>query len=472
MRRRPALQLTEVMSSFADRFGVTRALVYSVLGRVWSVLAGPLTLVFIGRFLTREEQGFYYTFWSVLGLWVFFDLGLGLVIVQFASHERALLWLEDGRMTGDSRARERLASLFHLALRWYGWAGVLMLSVILPVGMLFFNHYRGSVTDVRWVWPWVLVVITSTLNMLVGPLTSILEGSGLFHDIALMRFLMGVVANFSLWIALFLGADLYAAVVLNGMLLLFSGTWVYARHRRFFIDLWSIRPQEHRIRWREEIWPFQWRFAVSWMTGYFMFQIFNPIAFATAGPRAAGQMGMSLMITTAIGLFAQAWITTRAVDYGALVASKNYELLDRTFRKTLLHSMVVITALTGAFLVAIEVLRQVGHSLATRVLPPLPLLILILATLLNHIVNTEASYLRAWKREPFLIIYAPMCAVTAIGSLLAAQRFGVTGMVSVLLVAVAIIGVGGGTVLFLAKRREWRDEEQLDAAVAADLLQP
>lgn len=461
------------MSSFIDRLGITRALVYSVLGRVWSVTAGPVTLIFIARYLSGEEQGFYYTFWSVLGLWVFFDLGLGLVIVQFASHERAVLRLEDGRMTGDPRAKERLASLLHLALRWYGFAGLAALAFILPAGLLFFNHYhRGGSAGVVWVLPWILVTITGTINLMLGPLTSILEGSGLFHDVALMRLLQAITANSCLWISLLLGAELYSAVVLNGMLALFSTVWILVRHRRFFLDLLAVRPQQHGIRWREEIWPFQWRFAVSWMTGYFMFQIFNPIVFATEGPLAAGQMGMSLMITTAIGLFAQAWITTRAVDYGALVASRNYAQLDRTFRATLVQSLVVIVALAGTFLAAIEVLRRLHHPLAARVLPPLPLMILIAATLLNHIVSTEASYLRAWKREPFLIIYAPMCAVTAIGSLLAARPFGVTGMVSVLLAAVALIGVVGGTTLFLARRREWRDEEPLDAAVATEMLQP
>src|SRR6185436_8388253 len=141
----------------AARFGITRALVYSVLGRVWSVTAGPVTLVVIGRFLSGEEQGFYYTFWSVLGLWVFFDLGLGLVIVQFASHERAVLRLENGRMTGDPRAKERLASLLHLALRWYGYAGLAMLSVVLPAGLLFFSRYhRGGGVGIDWVLPWIL----------------------------------------------------------------------------------------------------------------------------------------------------------------------------------------------------------------------------------------------------------------------------------------------------------------------------
>jgi hypothetical protein len=251
----------------------------------------------------------------------------------------------------------------------------------------------------------------------------------------------------------------------------FGVIWLFARHRRFFQDLWSARPQLSTIDWRAEIWPFQWRFAVSWMTGYFMFQIFNPILFATAGAVEAGQMGMSLMISTAIALFAQTWIVTRAVDYGSLVAARKFTILDRHFRSTLLQSLVVMLVLSAGFLGAVEVLRRLGHPLGSRVLPPLPLIMLLAATLLNHVVYAEATYLRAFKREPFLVIFAPMCALTAIGSVILAPRYGATGVVSVLLVSVATIGVCGGTLRFLQKRREWRSDEPLDDAVIAEMAQ-
>jgi hypothetical protein len=107
-RRR--IRVPRFIAALAERFGITRALVYTVLGRSWSVLAGPVSLMFVGRFLTKDEQGFYYTFWSVLGLWVFFDLGLSLIIVQFASHERASFRIVNGRITGDEHAQQRRAS--------------------------------------------------------------------------------------------------------------------------------------------------------------------------------------------------------------------------------------------------------------------------------------------------------------------------------------------------------------------------
>jgi hypothetical protein len=465
-----ASRVPRFVSALAERFGITRALVYTVLGRTWSVLAGPVSLLFVGRFLSRDEQGFYYTFWSVLGLWVFFDLGLSLIIVQFASHERAVLRFVDGRIEGDQRARQRLASLFRLALRWYGWAGALMVAVVLPAGLIFFTRYHPPQVQVKWTGPWLLLVLSTAANVIIAPLASILEGSGKFQDMALMRLLQGMTANVLLWVALLAGGALYSAVALNGTMALFSAIWIFRRHRRFFASLTAQNADGDEIRWRTEIWPFQWRFAMSWMTGYFTFQIFNPILFASAGARVAGQMGMSLMVTTAIWLFAQSWINTRAVDFGALVASRDFETLDRTFRHVVVQSTVVVLALSTAVIAAAALLRRIGHPLAERLLSPLPLSLLTLATVLNHVVSAEATYLRAFKREPFVVIFPLIFAITTIGSLLVVHRYGATGMVTVLTVVVAIVGVGGGTALFAARRRQWRNEAAFPAATGVDAI--
>ena len=54
-------------------FGVDRAIAYTLVGRGWSVIAGPLTLLLIAWSLRPEEQGFYYSFSSVIALNMFFD---------------------------------------------------------------------------------------------------------------------------------------------------------------------------------------------------------------------------------------------------------------------------------------------------------------------------------------------------------------------------------------------------------------
>ena len=122
------------------------------------------------------------------------------------------------------------------------------------------------------------------------------------------------------------------------------------------------------------------------------------------------------------------------------------------------QSSAVILLLSAAVMAAVGVLLHVGHPLAERLLPPAPLAILMAATFLNHVLSAQATYLRAFKREPFVMIYLPIGAITAIGSVAVAPRFGATGMVSVLALAMAIVGIAIGTPVFAARRREWRAE--------------
>ncbi len=439
------------------RLGLTRAVVNSVLARVWSVVAGPISLACVARFLSREEQGFYYTFWSVLGLQIVFELGFSFVIAQFASHERANLRRIGGIMTGDVRSHQRLASLLRLSVKWYCAAGLFMIVVLLPAGFLFFNHYsRGSGVD--WTRPWILVAALTACNLVLIPFAALLEGAGQIEDVSLMRLLQLMTTNVIVWISLASGARLYSAVILSMTMAAFAACWMALRHRALFLDLWHTSTDAHPIDWRSEVWPFQWRMAVSWVSGYIIFQLFNPILFAARGAVEAAQMGMSLMVVISISTFATAWINARAVDYGALIARRRFEELDAIFRASLWQSIGAMTFLSAGFLAAVMLLRAIHHSLAERILAPLPLILLIAGTILNHVFVAEAAYLRAFKREPFMWVTLIVATLSVGGSLLVVKRYGAAGISSVFFAVMAVVAAGGGTVIFLRARLRWRRE--------------
>ena len=52
--------------------GFDRAVGFSVLGRFWSSAAGLVTVALIARFLSSVEQGYYYTFGSLVALQIVF----------------------------------------------------------------------------------------------------------------------------------------------------------------------------------------------------------------------------------------------------------------------------------------------------------------------------------------------------------------------------------------------------------------
>ena len=75
--------------SLLHYIGIDKSIAYSSGGRVVQGLTGLASVYFIGTFLSPEEQGYYFTFGSVLALQVFFELGLHNVLTQFTAHEKA-----------------------------------------------------------------------------------------------------------------------------------------------------------------------------------------------------------------------------------------------------------------------------------------------------------------------------------------------------------------------------------------------
>ena len=100
------------MKTVFNLLGIDRAVAYTLLGRGWAVLSGLITLWFISKNLTLSEQGFYYTFASILALQVIFELGMSYVVMQFASHEMAqLTWTSTHSIAGEEKSLSRLSSL-------------------------------------------------------------------------------------------------------------------------------------------------------------------------------------------------------------------------------------------------------------------------------------------------------------------------------------------------------------------------
>src|SRR5256885_2369225 len=137
--------------------GLDRAVGFTVLARFWSSAAGVVTVALIAPFLSPAEQGYYYTFGSLVAVQIVFELGFSFVILQMASHERARLSIsQDDDITGESVAHARLASVIQKSVRWYSVAALLMAVTVIPVGFYFFYTHQHPGQTVAWRLPWCL----------------------------------------------------------------------------------------------------------------------------------------------------------------------------------------------------------------------------------------------------------------------------------------------------------------------------
>ncbi len=441
--------------------GLDEAVVTTILGRGWGALSGLISLVLLTRFLSGAQQGFYFTFADILGLQVFFELGLAHVLVQFASHERARLeWTANGLLEGDPVAKLRLASLLRLIVRWYGAMTVLILLLLLPGGAAYFLRYGVHDTHIAWQLPWVWIVCVTAGSLAVSPLLALLEGCGLIARIARVQMLLAIVGSLLFWVALRCHWGLYTAPITNTTAFVGNVCWLWLTKRRFFADLWACHaapddPGRMGIGWKQEIWPLQWKIALSWLSGYFIFRMFNPILFALHGSVAAGRLGLSLAAVAALAGISLAWISTKSSPFGMLVARSEFDELDRRFFPCLWQSFTVLALGSALLWLATFALFASGNPLRLRILEPLPMALLLAATLATHFVYCEAIYLRAHKQEPFLVMSLVWGALILLSSLILGRAFGATGMMLGYFIINLTVGAGAGTWIFARKRAEW-----------------
>src|SRR5262245_38433856 len=190
-----------LLHRFLLKTATDRPVLLALLGRSWQILAGPITLLLIAQFFTPEEQGFYYTFASLLALQSFIELGFSVVIINVASHEWAHLSLsEDGPIVGEPRALSRLIDLGRFAFKWYAIGSLIFVISVGSAGFVFLS--RSEYASVHWEAPWFALVALTGFLLWGTPLTSILEGCNQVQTINKFRLSQAIMGSIALWLTL------------------------------------------------------------------------------------------------------------------------------------------------------------------------------------------------------------------------------------------------------------------------------
>jgi len=443
----------------AHAIGLDRAIAFTVLGRIIQGLGSVGSVLLIVHFLTAAEQGYYYALWSLVALQSVFELGFSFVILQVAAHERAHLEFHpDGTITGNETSHVRLASLLQRAVKWYTSAAVVMGIVLLLGGMRFFSLHQQPQAPNIWIVPLRVTVLACAITFSIGPILSFLEGCGQVTHVARMRFFQSLVSVAASWTAMLSHHGLFSpAMVLLGQGFVAS-ILLYSR-RHLLMPLLRRQVRGMGISWRREVWPFQWKIAVSWLCDYFIFQLFTPVLFAFRGPEEAGRMGLSMNIVTQMSAMMLAWMTTKAAPFGSLIAKKETPELDRMFFRSLRQSLLLFTGAAVAILVGVLASPYILPKISRRIESWPIFLLLLLTALGSHVVQSEAIYLRAHKMEPFLVQSIVIATCTAASVVILAKTSGAMGVSIAYFLVLGVAGVISATTIFRTKRRQWAQAE-------------
>jgi len=420
------------------------------LQRLIQGFTGLITLFFVTHYLSLDMQGWYYTFASIAGAWILFDLGFSVILLQFSAHIfNTLRWLLYGAVDGESYGR--FNSLLKQSFRFYIGAALSFFLVVAPVGIFFFFQRDNEWHD--WISPWISLVTFTGLNMLSLPFIAIVEGSGRIKEVYYLRIIQNLLSSVGLWSALMFGYQLWALSLFPMIAFMVAVLWLLLLKPILLKK--TVVNKIDALSWRKEIWPMQWRMGLSYLAGYLLIQIYTPILFHYDSAKAAGQFGLSLTIVSMLGLLAQSWIVRSVPSLGKAVASKNWVKFDRMFKYDLKIS--VLFFLLGLIMVlALGLYAHLMTSYGQRILPIISFMGLLLVGFIQHINFALTTHLRAYKEEPTAIIFLISTLITIPIAMYSAAIFSTGGVVFSILLVQILFTLPMTIYYWIKFNRQWR----------------
>ena len=429
--------IASTVRNLANAVGLDAAVTFSVGARLWQLVAATFTVVLMTQFFTGERQGLYYTIVSLLAIQNFLDLGLSGILVLLASHEWAHVLLEDGKVTGATEAKGRLAEIHRFGCWWYSRCAVVFLVVTTPIGVSVLFHGKpkdAALLEQEWLLPWIICVTLNAVSMLLVPRIAVLEGCNQVVPVNRMRFLQSVSGSILIWMSIASGLGIWTLVVSNLVRLLWELNIIYGEYGAMLFELNST-PNKNHLNWRKEIWPLQWRLAIQSICSYFATWFIVPVTFRFHGDIAAGRIGLTWQLLTTVQAASLAWLQTRLPRFGALLASQKHRQFEREILRASLLSVAVFLGGMLSFFLTVFLAQLAGVDLAGRFISDSAILFFALGMVGWTLAMAEQSYVRLFKTDPFLLIsvFASCLVASAI------WHFGSTSGPSGLSIAYCII---------------------------------
>ena len=427
----------------------------TVISRLIALGGAPITLYLAATRLPANEQGWYFVAINIVAFAQVCELGLGTIIVQFASHEwPRLRWGRGGGLEGDPSARDSIAALLVTATRWFGAAAVALFVIAGLGGALIFGSNLGG-SRLSFVILWLGFVAVTALYLLAIPFVSVSEGCGDLLAVQRMRAWQAAAILVALWIGILMSGPLTAAWLAAAAQLLVAAIWLFTRHRGL---LRAPRKLPATLfdgvkglanRYRTE----QVRSAQLWIALWVAPQLLAPVLLRMRGGDESGKMGVTLAVASAPLTLAIAWLHGRYPSFGAMVAGGKTHEFDALARRAAREAASVFVAACIPIVAGVLLLPYVLPAFAMRFLPPLSLIALMAGNLAGLLLQAMAGWLRAFRDEG---IFAPIvggAAAVVIASGVAGAAGGAQLMAAAFAAASLLIALPLAYVHFVRVRR-------------------
>jgi len=370
-----------------------------LVSRLLLAVGSVVSIVLVIHRLSAVQQGIYYAFSSLISAQVLFEMGFGVVSLQRISSTFSKI--DSPKPLSASRRADfalEWAGHVRLCVIWYLVCAATFFISACCGGVYYFGASLSGIKSSDWTGPWIALVSTSTLSLVITAFTIAAEGSGHVNHVSRLRSIANVGKIGALIIAIYMRAGLWSLsisiLIWSLIVCLGLGSAVYAK----LIDA-CVLGSGSKVSWYRDLFGFQWKIAVSWLSGFFIFNIMTLAILRSKTAEEAGEFGVGMALSGGLSAIANSFFVTKQFAWAGLVARKDWISLDQSWLKSTRYA-IILCALAAVLLWLSALALISAWPQASRRLPEQSILILLLlVAIMNQYALSVAVYLRAHGSE-------------------------------------------------------------------------
>lgn len=370
----------------------------SISSNLIKIVKGPLLAVIIILYLTPDEQGYWYTFQSLIIFAIIGDFGISkLIVVIFPEYH---VKIKSAKNFGESKKYlSEYSAIFFIYLFIY-----IVLIVAISFLLIFFVEYFYSNWSNSYLNSWFYCAIFASINLLSSFSSAALYGSDLVSKKNYFEQIFAITFTLSASILLLLNfkIDSLSISILLGFLI--SHLYLLFSYYKSLKKLYKLFNFKEGIRILLLTKKLQLNFFTSTILSLYISSTLVPFVMKIFDPILAGQLGLSIFIINSIVTFS---LILNYVEYPKiikLISLKKYlNVRNKCIRLFflinclfLLFSFIILTLI----LLSPEPIAQYFD----RLLPFTDLLLIFITQGILMNIGFIAGVVRGFKVEPYWIL--------------------------------------------------------------------
>jgi len=394
---------------------------YSIINEVfiYRILIGIIGFINLLLFhikLDAIDFGMYQTMINILGLHIFFDIGLSAIILPL------------GLRLYSEKSLDKFYSFIKTCILMSICSSILFLLLyFIGKNILSTNNlHRYVLIDNIWLALVFIGAILIFINTLLITFEVIGEIKYVYRIRIISLFVSFIVCGICLLCGL--GINSYLFYQLATLIVMIIGIYKYLNKIFKLVQIYDhIKLDE----WMKKAWPLQWRGLIGLFSGYALVMVHIPIAYMNINAIVAGKLGLSIVIINTISSVSLSLVISKMPELISL------NLANNTIKMNIFIESLIMYVLGNIILIILIIWYE--EEASRSLLPINELIILCIAMLGYHLVTLVALFARVKSKDPISLIQLIVACISVFISYFSSIEIGSIGILLGLLILIFFI---------------------------------